>query len=1096
MIGELRTKLNSPLRLLLLALGVLVLFLLTIWFARMSLAKSFMSNWCGQRNLSCEAEFTALSLSEVNLQNLRIVSSGETPVAAETVRVDLNWQSFFKPEIAGVNLQAPVIRGAFLDGALSLYGFENALLPMLESDETDAANASPPPRIDIADGELIMETEAGEVQAQFFSSGTPFKDGQIVVRVEPAHLSHAGAEVEWSRGEVDISFENGLLIGGADIQIERATLQGLTVQDVQALIQFVDQENSFAVELDGEAETLAYFDHVANQAEINGLAEIQDLQALSAAALLQGVNSASLEASAEAIVTGGVQTEEVEIDLALAHQNDQLVGPVSMKASKMTQEMFTAELARMDGQIALSEQDGLAYEYQGAVDLEGARVITGSFAPLTAPEPFAAHSRALDRALRRAATGFETRVEFTATSEAAGWTVQAEQPVELSAASGLSLKIEPLSRGPWLLAKSGELDLSGNLTLAGGGAPSLRVALEDAQSREAGIKLTARNAKLSPWQAEQRIVQFDFETLQIATGETPSLTAKGEIGLRGDYSGVTLDQTRLLGHLTAAQSRVGWNVQTRGEACPQIRSDGLKAGTLELDGFNLAFCPVDGRYLRQQGSETVGRVRLGDLDLGFKAGENSGVFMLEDAGVEWFVGDGFRVFLTGETLTLPLNISDRTLEIASQQPSVVLGLEDGPLQINATLQQTDFGGTLVPAAVSARDFTFEGVAGERGIQADLRSANVSIRDLNEDAIYNPLMANLSGTLDNGTLRINGPITGETSFMTVANTELVLDLSTLNGRGAVNLVPLDFMVDGLQPVDLSDFLRDILINAAGRMEGGADFLIEEGNLSGTGFVSLQDMSFETLRVGPVSGVNGRLNFTDILALTTAPGQRFTVDRMNPGVPLENGVIDLQILDAKSAGLEQGRWPFAGGELSVAPVTWLLGSQDPMRVVLEAKELKLTELVEVFNVPDLQAEGTVSGSVPVEIQGANLMVRNATLKADQEGGYISYTGDAGEAAKAQNDYAEYAFQALQDLYYSVMEIGADGNLIGDIVITAKLLGKSPDVLGGAEFDFNLSVDSNLFQLLQTTRSQAGQTYIREALELERQQAAEAAANATEQ
>ena len=1096
MIGELRKKFNSPLRLLMLALGVLVLCIAIVWFARISLAKSFMSSWCGQRNLSCQAEFTALSLSEVTLQDLQIVSNGQTPVAAEEVRVDLDWRGLFKPGIAGVTLQAPLVRGAFVDGGLSIYGLEDAILPMLESDDTSAGDALPPPRMDIADGELILATEAGDVRAQFFSSGTPFKDGRIVFRMEPAHLSHADAEIQWSRGEVDISFENGLLVGGVDMQIQRAALQGVALQDVQALIQFVDQENSFAVELDGRAEQLAYFDHNASEVEISGLAKIDDLQALSATNLLQGISSASLEASARELVSNEFQAAEFEIALSLAKENNQISGPVSAKVTDASHPLFGAGLARLDGDITLREQDGLAYDYDGALKLEGAQTDLGTFLSLTTPEPFAAHSRALDRALRRAAQDFDTRFEFSIRNENRGWTVQAAQPMELSAASGLSLTLEPQPRAPLLLAKPGDLGLSGDLALAGGGAPTLSIALDEARIRSSGIKVSARDISLSPWRAEQRTLHFDFEDLQLTIGDAPNFTANGEIGLRGEYAGVTLGRTRLLGHISAERGSEGWTVQSRGNSCPRVRSDGLVAGTLDLSAFNLAFCPVDGGYLRQAGGETVGRVRLGDLDLGFSAGENSGQFKLAAAYVEWFLGDGFRVFLTGDALALPLSVSDRTLEITSQQPSVVLALQKGPLQINASLQQTDFSGTLVPAAVSARDFTFEGVAGESGIQADLRSANVSIRDLNEDAIYNPLTADLSGTLDSGTLRIQGPITGETSFITVANAELVLDLATLNGRGRIDLVPLDFAVDGLQPVDLSDFLRDILINAAGRMEGGADFLIEEGSLGGTGFVSLQDMSFETLRVGPVSGVNGRLNFTDILALTTAPGQRFTVDRMNPGVPLEDGVIHLQILDAGSAGLEQGRWPFAGGELIVAPITWVLGSQTPMRVELEAKELKLTELVDVFNVPDLQAEGTVSGVIPVEIQGANLMVQGATLKADQEGGYISYTGNAGEAAKAQNDYAEYAFQALQDLYYSVMEIGANGNLIGDIVITAKLLGKSPDVLGGAEFDFNLSLDSNLFQLLQTTTSQAGQTYIREALELERQEAAEAAQESAEQ
>ena len=50
-----------------------------------------------------------------------------------------------------------------------------------------------------------------------------------------------------------------------------------------------------------------------------------------------------------------------------------------------------------------------------------------------------------------------------------------------------------------------------------------------------------------------------------------------------------------------------------------------------------------------------------------------------------------------------------------------------------------------------------------------------------------------------------------------------------------------------------------------------------------------------------------------------------------------------------------------------------------------------------------------------------------------------------------------------------------------MTAELLGKSTDVLGGAEFKFGLSVDSHLSQLLHSASNAARETYISEAVKL---------------
>jgi len=421
---------------------------------------------------------------------------------------------------------------------------------------------------------------------------------------------------------------------------------------------------------------------------------------------------------------------------------------------------------------------------------------------------------------------------------------------------------------------------------------------------------------------------------------------------------------------------------------------------------------------------------------------------------------------------------------------VIFALEGGPIKIAAKLGQTIFGGSMVPANVVADAFSFDGQTSDSGVDGEMRAGHVRIADLNADPVYQPLIAELGATMHEGIVTLSGPIRSQAKGVVIANADMRLHLAEFNGEASVVMEPLSFSAGGFQPVHLSELLRGTLTNARGGMNGRADFLIEDGALSGVGHVVFDDLILDTFSAGTVSGVNGRIDFSDMLALTTLPGQEIKIGYMDPGVPLNNGVIKFQIVEGTTTRLESAVWPFTGGELGVLPTVFETGGAVSRAdtIIVEARAWKLDQLIEVLRVPDLKATGTVSGRFPIDLEGANIMIRDATLEADEAGGSLAYTGSMTETVKGQNQYADYAFDALRDLDYTVMRVGASGNLIGNIIVTANLLGRSDDVLGGAEFDFNISVDSNLSQLLRTASTATSETYISEAYRLRDEQKAQ--------
>ena len=133
-----------------------------------------------------------------------------------------------------------------------------------------------------------------------------------------------------------------------------------------------------------------------------------------------------------------------------------------------------------------------------------------------------------------------------------------------------------------------------------------------------------------------------------------------------------------------------------------------------------------------------------------------------------------------------------------------------------------------------------------------------------------------------------------------------------------------------------------------------------------------------------------------------------------------------------------------------------------VIIEADEWDLHSLLGLFSLNDLDIAGRASGRFPIEIVGANAYLRDAFLRSIEDG-TLSYRGDVGESASTANEYAGMAFDALRNFEYEVLGVSANGNLVGNIVLGLQMQGHNPDVLDGQLFKLNISIDSELAELV---------------------------------
>ncbi|HAY08294.1 MAG TPA: hypothetical protein DCY26_16780, partial [Hyphomonas sp.] len=103
----------------------------------------------------------------------------------------------------------------------------------------------------------------------------------------------------------------------------------------------------------------------------------------------------------------------------------------------------------------------------------------------------------------------------------------------------------------------------------------------------------------------------------------------------------------------------------------------------------------------------------------------------------------------------------------------------------------------------------------------------------------------------------------------------MDIISLNGAANVTTRNIVFREGGLQPYMISDRLTGLFTRATGRIDGTADFTIRSGKIEGVADGKVRDFGFQTTQLGRVSGFSGNIEFDDLMALTTPPGQEFTL-----------------------------------------------------------------------------------------------------------------------------------------------------------------------------------------------------------------------------
>jgi hypothetical protein len=301
-----------------------------------------------------------------------------------------------------------------------------------------------------------------------------------------------------------------------------------------------------------------------------------------------------------------------------------------------------------------------------------------------------------------------------------------------------------------------------------------------------------------------------------------------------------------------------------------------------------------------------------------------------------------------------------------------------------------------------------------------------------------------------------------------------------GTADVDIPKLRFLPKGLQPQYLVSALKGKIAEVEGLVEAKIKLAFAAGQpLQSSGSAKIIDMNFGTLP-GPLTGVNTELQFSNMFPLQNQGRQTLTVDKFDPGFPLENGVIEFEMIP-DGVKVYSARWPLGDGFFSLDPFEWLY-SNETNRVVMRIENVSIGEFLKDVGDGALTATGDIEGTLPIVMSGVDVRVENGELWV-KNGGVIQYksnqldsiseldgTNERAVAAMRAGNYRDAAFEALKNFEYQELRVKIDGALDGPIDVFLKADGKNKDVLGGQPFLFNINLQGELLNILRSFNTNA--------------------------
>lgn len=646
----------------------------------------------------------------------------------------------------------------------------------------------------------------------------------------------------------------------------------------------------------------------------------------------------------------------------------------------------------------------------------------------------------LDPALRRAIRSFDGTLNFDLATSAAASKVALDQ-LFVRSDSGVILR----QQAPLALT-NGRLADPVSFTMTGGDLPTGRVLLRQQGSGWAGT------LNLQPYSAPGG--NISIPTLAFEGGGRRPWRFNGQAIMTGPLLGGTV--TGLSLPIDGQFSASGFAMNA---ACTNVRYDGLVTGSLRLPAGTLRACPQRGSVLQVANGETRFALTIPTLAVAGMLG--SSPLKASGQGFTFDLDSGFGANNVAVDLGASDNMSKFTvarLDGVLEGPGVRGTISGGAGQIGN-----------VPLLISE-------AAGNWSWQGDVLGLDSAlfVSDAEQVDRFNPLkVPDMQVRLSNNVISAIGNLVEPETGTKVADVQIMHNLGNSNGNALLSVDGLQFN-DRLQPEMLTPLTLGAIANVNGLISGDGRIEWDGQAVRSSGRFTVRDTALAAA-FGPVEGLETELRFSDLLGMVTEPGQIARVRSLNPGVPAYEGVIRYQLLPDQKVKIEEGRWPFYGGELILEPTVLDFDVEAERKLTFRLTGLDAEQFLAGYDLQNLQVSGVFDGVLPMVFNQEGGRIVGGSLVSRGNGGELSYLGEL--TYEDMGVFANFAFQALRSIRFKEMRIGVQGKLDGEIITDVAFDGLQQGSLAKQNFitkqlakipiKFNVRIEAEFLQLIGSIR-----------------------------
>ena len=742
-----------------------------------------------------------------------------------------------------------------------------------------------------------------------------------------------------------------------------------------------------------------------------------------------------------------IATPEARVDVTLGPALDRWQGSAGLRVGRMTaadaslgaltgQIEFRGNASRTEGEAQLRGERfsvagvrGAMLAYAGTWRVAAGRALAAgrvdagdvtvsaqrragiaALAGATAGTPIGPVAAAAARAGARAAERFDIGGEV-AIGTASGRPLATVRQLAVRAASGASMRFGS-GEGLVLGAPEG-LRADGTFTMGGGGLPEARVTLVQA----APGATVAGTATLAPYAAGGARLALTAARFTLAPDGAFRLSTVADVS--GPLGDGAIEGLRLP---IVARRSAGGDLRVT-ETCAPASFRRLAVAGLTLRETALRLCPLEGALLRIDGGKIGGGLMIAEPRLAGMLGGSP--LTLAAARAEWRHGAA-RFALADVKARLGQGDRVTRLDLARLDG----GISGGGVSGRFAGGSGQIGAVPLLLGDAAGDWRFA--------RANLAlNGGLTVADAAEAVRFRQLMArNVTLRLANGTVSAQGTLFEPAKSVKVADVTLRHVLAS--GTGAAHLAVSGITFgDGFQPEELTPLTFGVIADVRGTVRGTGDIAWTPEGVTSTGRFAT-DRTDLAAAFGPVAGLKGELVFTDLLGLESAPSQVATVASINPGVEVTDGRIDYQLLPGLRIKVNEGRWPFAGGTLTLRPTLLDFGAQQQRRLTFHVEGAEARQFLQQFDFKNLDATGVFDGELPMVFDQTGGRIEKGTLTVREGGGSLAYLGEL--TKEDLGTWGNIAFQALRSLRYRNLDVVMNGPLAGEMITEVRFAGVS--------------------------------------------------------